>query len=85
MDQSPLLLLLGKIQISRCCGDLAVTYAEKEISHANSRRRSSCWRSWSAVILQINKRNLKNPLKKYNTKPLKKILAYLSERIIKKS
>jgi len=58
-----------RIRISRCCGDLAVTYAENEISHINSRRRSPCWRSWSAVIPQIKRRNLKNPLKNITQNP----------------
>jgi hypothetical protein len=63
MEQSPLPFTV-RIRICRCFGYLAVTYAEKKISDENSRRKSSCWRSWSAVIPQINRRNLKNPLKK---------------------
>jgi len=41
-----------RTRISHYLDNLAVTYAEKRISD-DSRRRSSCWRSWSAAISQI--------------------------------
>jgi len=43
-----------RIRISHCLDSLAETYAEKRISD-DSRRKSSCWRSWSAAISQINR------------------------------
>jgi len=54
---------------------LAVTYAEKRISD-DSRRKSWCWRSWSAAISQIN-RQAQNPLKEINYKTPKEILRTL--------
>jgi len=54
---------------------LAATYAEKRISD-DSRRKSWCWRSWSAAISQIN-RQAQNPLKEINYKTPKEILRTL--------
>jgi len=60
MDQSPLTLAV-RIRISHCFGDLAATYAEKTLYTDNSQGRSPCWRSWSAVIFQINTKISKTP------------------------
>jgi len=82
MDQSPWSTV--RIRISHYYGDLAVTYAETTISDKNSLKKVLCWRSWSAVIPQINRRNLKNPFKRNILQNYKKKYLRTLENVLRK-